>query len=269
MRYSTQIMTGFRRLWMTHAVYATRAGVVVSLVMAVTLSACGYVPQPQRQVVVGAPPIVWQPAPPGQGFASGAAGAIALKWLDFTPQQFRIYFVFKPSGQAPPPEPPVTLQITASASLPVSPTTPAVPLAATLQTLGQIGAYTIGVLHIGRFDHAGQLVNRAGQIISMTITAPALVGAAPWRLAPLHQLIVEPHAQTAWGALGAYQDGLPEAQWSGPVQAQLVSYVKVVMPGQAVGARRYVFVRSDGPVTVQVISQAQYLALAGGENFTP
>jgi hypothetical protein len=243
--------------------------VILSLVLTFALSACGAASSPG--VVVGVPPDVWQPAPSGQGFASGSAGAIALKWLEYTPQQFRLYYVFKPSDQgtqASTPAQPVALQVTGSASLPGSPTTPAIPLPVTSQTLGQIGAYTIGAIHIGRFDHTGQPVNRAGQIITVAIT-PSLPGAATWRLSPIHQLIVEPHAQTARGGLGAYPDGLPEAQWSPPVQAQLVSYVKVILPGQPVADRSYVFVRSDDWVKVQVISKAQYIALAGGENFTP
>jgi hypothetical protein len=48
-----------------------------------------------------------------------------------------------------------------------------------------------------------------------------------------------------------------------------VSYVKVVLPGQPVADRSYVFVRSDDPSKVSMITKAQYLAIAGQVNFTP
>jgi hypothetical protein len=46
-----------------------------------------------------------------------------------------------------------------------------------------------------------------------------------------------------------------------------VSYVKIILPGQPVAERSYVFVRSDDPLTVT--TKAEYLAIAGPENFTP
>jgi hypothetical protein len=244
---------------MTKYAHAVR-GVVILTLLALTcaLSACTSA-RPTPPSVVSAPPIVWQVSPPS--FASGPAGVIALRRIEIMPPQFRIYFVFKPSSQADAQAHPITLHITASSSLAAKPTTPAVPLTATIQTLGQIGAYSIGVMHI-------QHLNRADQVVTVAIT-PSLPGAATWRLSPIHQLIVEPHAQTAYGELVGFSDGLPEAQWSPPVQAQLVSYVKVIIPGQPIADRTYVFVRSDDPVNVQVISKAQYIALAGGENFTP
>lgn len=234
----------------------------MTLALSIALNACGGASSVTQ--VVGAPPDVWDAPPVGQDFASGPAGAIALKWSDFTPQQFRIYFVFRPSKQVDAPSHPIALRITASSSLASHPATPPVPLAATIQTLGQIDEYTVGVMHI---EH----LNRADQLVTLAIT-PSLVGAATWRLSPIHQRIYEPHAQTATGVFGAYSDGLPEAQWHWPVvlQGELeLSYVKVVLPGQPVANHSYVFVRSDSSANVQVMSKAQYIALAGADNFTP
>jgi hypothetical protein len=236
----------------------THVVVILSLVLTFAMSACG---ASSPRLVVGAPPDVWQPSPPGQGFASGPAGAIAVKFIEFTPLQFRVYYVFKLSSQAASQTSPVTLRVTASSSLSASPSTPVVPLTSAIQTLGQIGDYTIGVMHIKH-------LNRAGQVITLAIT-PALPGAATWHLSPIHQLIYQTHADTATGAAGGYPDALSEAQWYGPVQAQLVSYVKVVIPGQPIADRTYVFVRSDDWVNVQAITKAQYIALAGTGNFTP
>jgi hypothetical protein len=80
---------------------------------------------------------------------------------------------------------------------------------------------------------------------------------------------VEPHADTAWGKLNLESSTLPHAQWYGPVMQQMVSYVKVIIPGQPITDRTYVFVRADDPVKVNSITQAEYLAIAGPVNFTP
>src|SRR6185437_3524184 len=215
---------------MTKYAHVVHGAVILSLVLTIAMSACaGARPDPTQ--VVGAPPIVWDNPPPGQGFASGPVGAIALKFIEFTPPQFRVYYVFKLSSQADPQTHPVTLQVTASSSLSASPSTSVVPLTSAIQTLGQIGDYTIGVMHIAH-------LNRAGQVITLAIT-PALPGAATWHLSPIHQLIYQTHADTATGAAGGYPDALSEVQWYGPVQAQLVSYVKVIIPGQPVADRTY------------------------------
>lgn len=90
-----------------------------------------------------------------------------------------------------------------------------------------------------------------------------------WRLSPVKQLITQPHANSARTGVGWDPVLLPEAQWSAEVMPQLVSYVKVIIPGQPAADRAYIFLRSDDPVVVTIITKAQYLALAGSVNFTP
>lgn len=230
-----------------------RVTALLVFVLVSGLSACTFSQENVRACTCGGPPAIWE-GQPNQGIAIGPAGTFALKFIEFTPKQFRFYYVFKTSHQAP-------LQVTASSAIPANTSMPVIPLATTVQTLGRISEYTIGVIHV-------QHLNRAGQIIMLAIT-PALAGAATWRLEPFKQLIMEPHSQTARGGIGVMPVGLPEAQWSGEYQEQLVSYVKVVIPGQPVADRTYVFLRSDDPVVVKVITKAQYIAIAGPANFTP
>ncbi|MEO7002410.1 MAG: hypothetical protein ABI068_11355 [Ktedonobacterales bacterium] len=225
---------------------------LLALLLLSSLSACTVFTS-QTSILSVPPPIVWQ-MQPHQSFASGPVGTFALEFVDFTPQQFRFYYAFKSPHQA-------DLRVSASSSLAGRGAASVMALATTVQPLGQIGDYAIGVIHV---EH----INRAGQIISLAIT-PTVANAITWQLAPFKQLIVEPHAQTARGGIGIMAEGLPEVQWSGELEEQLASYVKVVIPGQPVTNRTYVFVRSDDPVVVQVITKVQFIAIAGSANFTP
>ncbi len=206
------------------------------------------------------PPVYWQ-ADLTQTFASGPAGAFALKWMEVTLRQFRFYYVFKPAN------PLSGLQVTANSSLP-SQSSATTSLAATNQTLGQIRAYTVGVIHVARRSQAGQLIT-----LQISPIAASGVTDTTWRLAPLRQIMDEPSPSKARFNLATdasgHSNGLPEAIWSGVDGVQQVSYLKVVMPGQPVSQRSYIFVRSDDPVTVNVITESEYLAVAGPANFTP
>lgn len=188
--------------------------------------------------------------------ASGAAGSFALKMIDINPYQFRFYYVFK-SPQ------PIGLRVATIAELTASPTT--IPLTTSVQVLGHIGAYTAGVIHVTR-------ARNSAQTITLYITPFATSGSVAfptWSLAPMSQLNGSADAARIWGGLGANPNDMPEAQWSPPVMTQEVSYLRVVISGQPAASRSYVFVRSDDPVRVTVLSKAEYLAIAGTVNFTP
>jgi hypothetical protein len=48
-----------------------------------------------------------------------------------------------------------------------------------------------------------------------------------------------------------------------------VAYFRGPTPKQQGVSRSYVFLRMDDPVVVSVITQAQYISIAGAENFKP
>jgi len=234
------------------------------VVFASTITACTPFTVHQQECSCAPPPYPFA-AQLDQMAATGTAGAFAFKAIDITPQQFRFYYVFESSQQSPHP---LSLSVTASAELPTKSATKDT-LATTIQVLGQIGAYTVGVVHVGRGQNVAQTIILK---VQPKTAAGADVG-APWRLTPMQQLMPEPHANTARGGLATTLNGapgaLPEAQWFGEVMPQLVGYVKVIIPGQPVANRSYVFLRSDDPIVVTVITKAQYLAIAGAANFTP
>jgi hypothetical protein len=115
-------------------------------------------------------------------------------------------------------------------------------------------------------------INRANHLIELQLTAVSPTGADvdTWHLAPFKQLIPDPHPGSGWYGLSAITTALPEVRWYDVVEGvHMVSYVKVIIPGQPIADRSYVFVSSDDPVKVLVITKAQYLSIAGPANFTP
>ncbi len=228
----------------------------IILCIAVLIGACApFTTQPQVCPCGPAPEVFAVQL--GQSSASGAVGTFELRMVDITPQQFRFYYVFKSSHSS-------SIRVTASAEASAN-ASPPQPLTVTVQVLGQLGAYQVGVIHVTR----GQNV---AQTISLAITPSNPVGgngATVWRLSPVKQLIPQPHAHSARTGVGWDPVLSPEAQWSAEVAPQLVSYVKIIIPGQPAADRSYVFLRSDDAVVVTVITKAQYLAFAGAVNFTP
>ncbi len=210
---------------------------------------CDYAPCPA--------PEVWIVPQPNQTFASGTAGVFALRGIEINPKQYRFYYVFKEQ------QPHTTLRLAASDYLATDPSQ-VTPLATTNQVVGQIGSYVIGVAHIARS-------NRAGQVIMLQVTPVSHRGSvySTWRLVTFKQLTLEPQDDTTWGGVNPANNALPEAIWSGEIESQKVSYFKVNIPGQPVAKRTYVFLRSDDPVVVKVITKAQFIAIAGANNFIP
>jgi hypothetical protein len=196
----------------------------------------------------------WQEQP-GQLAATGPAGSFAVKWIQVTPQQLQFYYIFLSTQHN-------SLQVTASASH-LSNTTSARSLATTVQVLGQISGYSIGVIHVDWANHVNQLIG-----LQLTLVSPTGAPAATWQLTPLQQVSSDPHPDGRF-QIDTSDSGLPEADWFvAHMGAHTVSYVKIILPGQPVADRSYVFVRSDDPLTVTVITKAEYLAIAGPENFT-
>jgi hypothetical protein len=115
-------------------------------------------------------------------------------------------------------------------------------------------------------------INHANHIIELQLTAVSPTGAdvGTWHLAPFKQLIPDPHPGSGWYGFNAITTSLPDVSWLDVVEGvHNVSYVKVIVPGQPVADRSYLFVSSDDPVKVMVITKAQYLSIAGPANFTP
>jgi hypothetical protein len=192
-----------------------------------------------------------------QVVATGTAGMFVIKRIEVTSQQVRFYYIFQSTHHD-------SLRVIASVSLPSNPAA-ARSLAAADQVLGQISAYTIGVIHVARINRTNHLID-----LQLTAVSPTGAGVDTWHLAPFKQLMLDPHPGSGWYDFRAITTALPEVPWYDVFEGMhRVSNVKVIIPGQPVADRSYLFVSSDDPVKVLVITKAQYLSIAGPANFTP
>ena len=125
------------------------------------------------------------------------------------------------------------------------------------ESLGTLGAYTIGVLHVRRIDRAGQVITIQMKIAGHSNT---------WSLSPLQQLLLDNRPNTTV-SIFVDQRQLPDITWSGPVMDQQVAYMQDISTSHINANTAHIFLRLDDPIKVQIISQAQFIAIAGKQNY--
>ncbi len=123
------------------------------------------------------------------------------------------------------------------------------------QKLGEVGPYTVGVLHVERKD-------QANQFIMLQVQDQAL----SWMLTALEQKFV--YASSGSGELISIdQSQLPDITMKGPETSEYnkqVGFFKYTPGRPPAGYKaQYVFLKMDYPAKVVLISQAQYIAIAG------
>jgi hypothetical protein len=187
----------------------------------------------------------------GQTFVQNSNGTFSIKWITINPREFHFFYAFSSPHKGTP-------RIMATS---ISRTDIPISLITSVQTLGQLGPFTVGVVHVFRFS-------RVGQMIELQIMPPG-ENKASLRLEPLKQLTAETSENTENGEIYPGVGGLPEVDFNGPVMRESVAYFRGPASNQQKSSRSYVFLRMDDPVVVSVITQAQYISIAGAENFKP
>jgi hypothetical protein len=187
----------------------------------------------------------------GQTLVQNAGGTFALKYIEITSQEFRLFYALNSSYQG-------TLHVEAISYLASAPKT-ITHLLATVQLLGQLSTFKIGVIHM-------PLLNQAKQIISLQITL--LTKNTPsWHIAPLKQLINEPHNGSRYSFSTDLKE-LPNITLYGPVMQEQVAFFKDTSLKEPTSSPSRIFLRLDDPTKVAIITQAEYLTIAGKQNFT-
>lgn len=201
-----------------------------------------------RQPGAAPPPIYWQ-IQPGQASAQNAAGDFELEYITITPKKFRFFYALRANHQGLP-------HVKVSSYIQSSPDA-LITLPTTVQSLGQLGPWNVGVIHtIG--------LNRTHQIILLQVFAPGERTIA-WHLEPLIQLRDDARGGILWSnPININQVGHSTIYWYGPVMQEQVAFFRYTALRKPPA---YIFVRIDDPTTVQIISKAQYLAIAGKQNF--
>lgn len=196
-------------------------------------------------------PIVWTTQQ--SMLVQNSAGVLAIKEIEITTQkEFRFYYVFQSSHQG-------TIHVTAASSLNTTQTQPII-LSATVQSLGIIDGFSVGVIRVHYLD-------RAGQTIALRITSSGS-GNASWQLTPLKQLIAEPHPEGgSFYSFPIDQHLFSEIIWSGPIsgvagpsQQSMVAYFKNA------ASTHYIFLQVDYAGEVAVITKEECVQLVGAQN---
>jgi hypothetical protein len=202
------------------------------------------------------PPKVWI-LQQGQTHLQTSQEVLCLKHITITGKEFQFFYAMKANQEGSPD----VLVISSSVPLGGASFAPRTQLRATLQSLGSLGEYEVGVIH-------ASWLNQPGQIILLQITFPGRK--AHWQLAPLKQVTDEPHMGKSRHELIANLTELPEVKWYGPVtKARVAFFSRRDAAGQPIPGISPVFLRMDDPMLVTTISQAEYLSLAGLRNFAP
>lgn len=132
-----------------------------------------------------------------------------------------------------------------------------------LESLGSLGEYDIGIVHIAWVD-------RPGQVMRLQIF-PSQDGLLLGELTPLRQLHYPTYqGGEKLGGIGLAQTACPEVLFQGPVKREQVAFFRHVLQQQSVSDMPHLFLqisRVYDEVAVLLISQADYLAIAGIENF--
>ena len=221
----------------------------VSFIALLIMSLAGTFNMTPRGNAVPAPQ-VWT-LQQGQTLVQNAGGTFALKYIEITPQEFRLFYALNSPYQG-------TLHVEAVSYLTSAPKT-ITHLAATVQPLGQLSAFKIGVIHMPR-------LNQVKQIISLQTTL--LTRNTPnWHIAPLKQLIDEPHNGSHYSFTIDSKE-LPNITFYEPVMQEQVAFFKDTSSGVPTSSPSRIFLRLDDPTKVAIITQAEYLTIAGKQNFT-
>jgi hypothetical protein len=172
--------------------------------------------------------------------------------MDLTPKGFRFFYTIHALDQKGLPSVKAYSYLSSNPQAKTS-------LVATVQSLGQLGTSNVGVIHV-------QGLSRAHQIIALQIIPPGRKTPA-WQLAPLDQIIDDPHPNDSTTSFSVEQIGHQEIIWYGPVMFEQVAFFKQTISSHSASHSSYIFVRIDNPRMVTVITKAQYLAIAGQKNF--
>ena len=180
-----------------------------------------------------------------QTIARNAAGTFVVVYIDVTKKEFRFFYAFSSQYQGNP-------RIEVISSLP-SGSKAVIQLVTTVQPLGSLGSFEVGVIH-------APLLDRTGQLLTIQITMPGQ-NTPTWHLAPLKQPLKEPDpSNPAYYGLYLDQTKFPSITFYGPVMEQQVAFFRDATPD-------YIFLRLGDTGPVQIITKAEYLAIAGPKNF--
>lgn len=193
----------------------------------------------------GKPPLIPWELQQDQTATQNRGELFEVKYISITTKEFRIFYVVHSRNRDKP-----TVQVVSVSQIGTSTS-----LATSVQSLGRLGTFDAGVLHV-------KIFHLTGQIIELHVTL-AGKDEPTWKLAPLKQTLDEPGKDSQYGF--SIQTQQPSGiLWFGPVKEEAVAFFK---EDETKPNASYVFIRFDDDTLVKVITRSEYLKIAGKENF--
>jgi hypothetical protein len=202
------------------------------------------------------PPFAWELQTEHVVFQH-AEGSFCLKYIAIRPKDMGLFYAFSSSLA----KYPYTLATSSFEN--TSELQEPLPLTARVESLGSLGEYDIGIVHVAWID-------RPGQVIRLQIFS-SQDGLLLGELTPLRQLQYPVYQGGGkLGGIGLAQTACPEILFQGPVKREQVAFFMRTLQQQPASGMTHLFLqipRGYGEAAVSLISQADYLAIAGIENF--
>ena len=226
--------------------YIGMAAVLCAVIFVIFTITLHNTQQPPRVLSsIGAPPHFWDVRDEQMTIKNNDI-TFAIKNITFTQQEFQFFYAMRSS-------PTLHIHVTSTVN-----NTGEISLQTHDQPLGKLGVYTIGVLHIHRID-------RLNQVLTIQVTTPE--HPTPWNIKPLKQLFVD-NKSNERGDFFVGQNNFPDITWYGPLKIEQVAFFKDTSNKNVGPDAPHIFVRLDTPNVVSTISKAEYLSIAGQENYS-
>ncbi len=206
----------------------------------------------QTRLISMPPPTVWE-ALQGQNVVQDASSLFLLLRIITRPHVFRCFYLWNSSEKG-------ALKVDALSSIlstgAIRPPEDPIQLTTEVHSFGSLDDYELGVIYVHR-------ESRPGQVLTLSISYPGGRN-LPWTIHPLKQLRDEPQGSRGgvnWADMRKY---LPaEIEILGPVMHEQVMCFRRKVPEKNAENVQGIFILENDPERVQVISRADYLAIAG------
>lgn len=201
------------------------------------------------------PPIIWE-LQNGQTFVQSAEGAFGIKYLSIVQKDMGIFYALKAERSGEPDVKATSVLLGNAGTGEVV----HVGLGTRVESLGYVGEWNVGIVHIDWMD-------RPDQIITLAIS-PAGSSTPVWRLEPVLQLYIPGEARGLYASMMPDTHELAEVEFYGPFKKQQLAFFRLRDPETGnprldVAPLFMRIPRGHDAVTAVLLTEAEYLALAG------
>jgi hypothetical protein len=184
-----------------------------------------------------------------------SASTFCVPWISINPIAFRFFYVWRSATHGS-----LKADISSSASNGNLGEKP-FHLDTIVQSFGSLEEYEVGVIYADRLSQSGQLLTLSLSLEKVTDVSWAI----PLLKQDQEEVNVEHHR---YGIPAAHLERyFPDLELHGPVKREQVGYFRKAVAGKSIENMPCICFRMDDPSKIKVISQADFIAIGGKQNF--